>query len=64
MRKETLFKSNEIHLEKIYLPFKLGQSFVYREIITKQKDELIVKEYNEMPQWYIRQLKLKILLDK
>lgn len=60
MKKETLFKSDELTLQKI--SFNIKKRPIYREIITKQKDELIVKEHSEMPQWYIRQLKLEILL--
>ena len=53
-------------LEKVYIPTKKmkGQkSFVYREVRYIGKDDFEVKEYDTLPDWYVRELKLQMILD-
>lgn len=61
MTRVTIFTSPEYTLEKI--SFDIKRRSVYREII-KQNGELEVKELDKPPQWFVRQLKLKYLLDE
>lgn len=66
MRREPIYMSETYFLEKIYIPTKKmrGQrDFVYREVSYKGKD-FEVKEYNELPDWYVRELKLQMILDE
>lgn len=58
--------SQDYFLERIYIPTKKmkGQKpFVYREVRYMGKD-FEVKEYDELPEWYVRELKLDILLNE
>lgn len=58
--------SETYFLEKVYIPTKKmkGQKgFVYREVSYKDA-ELSVKEYNELPDWYVRELKLQMILNE
>ena len=58
--------SETYFLEKVYIPTKKmrGQKgFVYREVSYKG-EELSVKEYNELPDWYVRELKLQMILNE
>lgn len=66
MTRETIYMSENYFLEKVYIPTKKvrGQKpFVYREVRYIGKD-FEVKEYNELPDWYVRELKLQIILDE
>jgi hypothetical protein len=66
MTRETIYMSQDYFLEKIYIPTKKmkGQKpFVYREVSYKGKD-FEVREYDELPDWYVRELKLDILLNE
>jgi hypothetical protein len=65
MTRETIYMSQDYFLERIYIPTKKkGQKpFVYREVRYMGKD-FEVREYNELPEWYVRELKLDILLNE
>jgi hypothetical protein len=66
MTRETIYMSQDYFLEKIYIPTKKmkGQKpFVYREVRYMGKD-FEVKEYDTLPEWYVRELKLDILLNE
>jgi len=66
MRREAVYMSESYFLEKIYLPtkkMKCQKQFVYREVRYTGKD-FEVKEYNELPDWYVRELKLQIILNE
>lgn len=66
MRREPIYMNENYFLEKIYLPTKKmkGQKqFVYREVRYIGKD-FEVKEYYELPDWYVRELKLQMILDE
>lgn len=66
MRREPVYMNETYFLEKIYLPTKKmrGQkNFVYREVRYFGKD-FEVKEYDELPDWYVRELKLQMILNE
>lgn len=51
--------SQTYFLERIYLPTKT----VYREVRYVGED-FEVKEYDTLPDWYVRELKLQMILDE
>lgn len=51
--------SQTYFLERIYLPTKT----VYREV-RYDNDYLEVKEYDTLPDWYVRELKLQMILNE
>jgi len=66
MRREPVFMNGEYFLEKVYIPTKKmkGQKgFVYREV-SYVGGELSVKEYDTLPDWYVRELKLEMILNE
>jgi len=66
MTRETIYMSQDYFLEKIYIPTKKmkGQKpFVYREVRHTGED-FEVKEYDTLPDWYVRELKLQMILDE
>ena len=66
MRREPIYMSETYFLEKVYIPTKKmrGQKeFVYREVSYKNA-ELSVKEYDTLPDWYVRELKLEMILNE
>lgn len=67
MTRETIYMSQDYFLEKIYIPTKKmkGQKpFVYREVRYIGKDDFEVKEHDTLPDWYVRELKLQMILDE
>jgi hypothetical protein len=62
MKKEKIYMSETYFLEKIYIPTK-KKGFVYREVSYKG-EELSVKEHDTLPDWYVRELKLQMILDE
>jgi len=65
MKREPVYMSDDYFLEKIYLPTKKmkGQKgFVYREV-KHTEDGFEVKEYDNLPDWYIRHKKIEMILD-
>lgn len=62
MRREIIFKSDNVQLERIHVKIGDCRMIKYREV-SLIKGELEVKETKEFPEWYIRELKLQILLD-
>lgn len=74
MRRTILFKSDEVQLEKIDISIGDCHMTKYRQISKIQTSgnvgsyfglsgELEVKELKQFPDWYVRELKLQILLD-
>ena len=66
MKREPIYMSETYFLEKVYIPTKKmkGQKgFVYREVRYIGED-FEVKEYDTFPDWYVRELKLQMILNE
>jgi hypothetical protein len=59
---KTLYNDDNLCLQEIYITVGNMTFTKWREIRTGNR-ELDVREYREVPEWYIRDLKLKDLLE-
>ena len=61
-RRDVLYKSESVQLERINIMIGSCHTKLYREIIMRD-GELEVREHKSFPEWYIRELKLQMILD-
>jgi hypothetical protein len=62
MNRTVIYKSDKVQLEKIEVTIGDCHMTKYREV-SLIRGELEVKEHKSFPDWYVRELKLQILLD-
>lgn len=62
IERTVIFKSKEVQLEKVDVTIGDCHMVKYREV-SLIDGELEVKELKQFPDWYVRELKLQIILD-